>query len=107
MELSYDEGTYTMSGTKVDEIKVKSVSLDKTTISVTEGNCNTLTATITPSDATNKSLIWSSSDESIAKVESGKVTGIAEGTATITVTTRESKIYELLKVKIIKSVVSN
>lgn len=104
--ISYDEGIYTMSGTKVEEIKVKSVSLDKTTISVTEGSSYTLTAIITPSDATNKLLTWSSSNENIAKVENGKVTGIAEGTATITVTTKDGNYKATCNVAVSKKVVT-
>ncbi len=83
----YDEGTYVMSGTKKTETNVKSISLDKTSLSMEEGSNYTLTATITPSDATNKSLIWSSDNEKVATVTNGKVTGIAKGFAKITVST--------------------
>ncbi len=48
----------------------------------------TLTAVISPSEA-NQSFVWSSSDTSIATVQSGKVTGVAEGSVTITVAARE------------------
>ena len=50
-----------------------------------------LSATVLPKDAENKNVIWKSSDESIATVDqTGKVTGVAEGTATITATTEDS-----------------
>ena len=66
---------------------VESVSLDKTSITLTEGDSETLTATVSPSNATNKNVSWKSSDESVATVSNGKVTALKAGTATITVTT--------------------
>ena len=69
--------------------KVTSVSLDKTNIELTEGDVTTLTATIKPDNATNKNVTWSSSNSSIASVSNGKVTALAPGSATITVTTED------------------
>ncbi len=68
---------------------VESVSLDKTSITLTEGDSQTLTATVYPANATNKKVSWKSSDESIATVNNGKVTALKAGTATITVTTED------------------
>ena len=65
-------------------VAVTSVTLDKSAITLTEGESQTLTATVKPDNATDKTVTWTTSDESIAKVENGKVTAIAEGTATIT-----------------------
>lgn len=70
-------------------IAVTGVSLDKINASVSLGSTLTLTATIEPSNATNKNVAWSSSDESVATVSDGVVTSKAVGTATITVTTEE------------------
>ena len=66
---------------------VESVSLDKTSITLTEGDSQTLTATVSPSNATNKNVSWKSSNTSVATVSNGKVTALKAGTATITVTT--------------------
>jgi uncharacterized protein YjdB len=44
---------------------------------------------VAPEDATNKEITWSTSDAAKATVENGKVTGVAAGTATITVTTED------------------
>ena len=66
-------------------IAVTSVSLDKTSLSMQVGETKTLTATVKPDDATDKNVTWSSSDESIAKVDNGKVTAINAGQAKITV----------------------
>ncbi len=77
------------SGT-VNGISVTGVKLNKTELSLEKGQTETLTATIEPSTATNKSLSWSSNKESVAKVDnSGKITAVGEGTATITVTTAD------------------
>ena len=71
-----------------DTVEVLGVSLDKEAISLEEYEIYTLTATITPENATDKTLIWTSSDSDVADVDSnGQVTALNEGTAVITVTT--------------------
>ncbi len=71
-------------------VNVTGVSLNKTSTTITVGNTETLTATISPSDATNKNVSWSSSNTSVATVSSsGVVTGKGPGIATITVTTAD------------------
>ena len=65
-------------------IAVESVELDKTEAELTEGDSVTLTATVKPDDATDKTVAWSTSDASVATVENGVVTAVKEGTATIT-----------------------
>lgn len=82
------EKTATCSVTVKEKVyPVESVSLDKTTAEITEGETITLTATIKPENATNKNVIWSSSNEEIATVEDGVVSAIKEGEATITAKT--------------------
>ena len=71
----------------VTPIAVTSVSLSSNSETIKVGKTVTLTPTISPSNATNKNVTWNSSDISIATVSSGTVTGVAAGTATITVTT--------------------
>ena len=72
----------------VTPIAVTSVSLSSNSETVKVGKTVTLIPTISPSNATNKNVNWSSSNTEIATVNnSGTVTGIAAGTATITVTT--------------------
>ena len=65
-------------------IPVESVTLDHNTITIEEGLSMTLVATVNPSDATDKTVTWTSSDNTIATVDNGKVTGIKEGSAAIT-----------------------
>ena len=64
---------------------VSSIKLDKTSASILRGKTVTLKATVSPDDAANKAVAWSSSDKKIATVDAkGVVTGVAKGTATIT-----------------------
>lgn len=65
-------------------VAVTSITLDKTSLSMQVGDTENLTATVNPDDATDKTIIWTSSDESVAKVDNGKVTAIKSGTATVT-----------------------
>jgi len=72
----------------VTPLSVTSVSLNVSTFSLTRGNTRQLVATVLPSGAANKAVSWSTSNGSVATVNSsGLVTGVATGTATITVTT--------------------
>ena len=71
-------------------VAVTGVSLSKTSLSLVEGGSETLTATVAPSNATNKTVSWKSSDASTASVDAnGKVTAVKAGSATITVTTAD------------------
>ncbi len=72
-------------------IEVESVSLDQTSLTLEIGESETLTATVLPSNATDKSVTWMSSAPSVANVANGKVTAIGGGTADITVTTNNGK----------------
>ena len=72
-----------------DAIKVEGVSLNVTSIELAEGDQTTLTATVNPSNATNKNVSWTSSDNAVATVANGKVTAVKAGTATITVKTED------------------
>ncbi|MBR4298131.1 MAG: Ig domain-containing protein [Bacteroidales bacterium] len=72
---------------EVHTIPVATVTLDITSCEIVVGNIVTLTATVTPDNATNKNVAWSSSDNSVATVEDGVVTAVKPGTATITVRT--------------------
>lgn len=80
--------------------KVEQITLDKTEGILTVGNSVTITATVTPDNATDTAVNWTSSDESVATVDqTGKVTAVAAGNATITATSESdgdvSADYEL------------
>ena len=73
--------------------KIESISLNKSNITLSKGTSETLKATINPSDTTDdKTLMWTSSNPNIATVDNtGKVTAVGGGTATITVKSQNGK----------------
>lgn len=67
---------------------VTGVTLDKTALSLTVGQTQTLEATVNPADATIKTVVWTSSNPTVASVDqTGKLTALKAGTTTIIVTT--------------------
>ncbi len=71
---------------KPTEIEVNSVTLNKNSLNLEVGETETLTATVEPEEATDKTVIWSSDNAEVASVQNGKITAIKEGTAQITAT---------------------
>ena len=72
--------------------KVEKIELDQTKGSLKVGNSVTIKATVTPDEATDKAVTWSSSDEKVATVDSnGKVTAVASGNAVITATSESNE----------------
>jgi hypothetical protein len=65
-------------------VKVTGIKLNETAATLDVGGTVTLTATVTPSNATNKNVTWTSSDKAIASVSGGKVTALKAGKTTIT-----------------------
>ena len=79
------EGNATYTAKFEQYYPVSNITLDKTELSLSIGDSETLTATIEPGDATNKTVTWSSDKPGVAAVDaSGKVTAKAAGKATIT-----------------------
>jgi 5-hydroxyisourate hydrolase-like protein (transthyretin family) len=78
--------TLTITDTTVGTpVAATSISLDKSTSALNVGSSEQLIATVSPSNASNKNVIWSSSNTAIATVSSGGlVTAVAQGSATIT-----------------------
>ena len=83
--------TVTVNEPTPEIIEATSVSLNKTSLTLEIGESETLAATVLPSNATDKSVTWTSSAQSVATVASGKITAIGSGTATITATTSNGK----------------
>ena len=65
-------------------VRVTSVTLDRSSISIERGQSASLCATVCPGNATNKNLNWTSSDNSVATVSNGVVTAVSNGSAVIT-----------------------
>ncbi len=77
---------------KEKEIQAELVTLDQTELTLTEGDTASLSATVLPEAATNKTVTWESSDDTIVSVDgNGKLTAKAPGEAEITVTTTNGK----------------
>ncbi|MBQ8100649.1 MAG: Ig domain-containing protein [Paludibacteraceae bacterium] len=88
--ITLTSGTYSGGSEPVTVVNVTGVKLNKSSVTLEEGKSETLTATVEPTDATDKSVTWKSSDEKVAKVDNnGKVTAIGAGSTTITVTTTD------------------
>ncbi len=77
-----DYKSFKTSGTA--SVAVTGVSISNSSLSLKTGQTETLTAAVSPGNATDKTVTWSSSDTKVATVSGGKVTAIAAGTATIT-----------------------
>ena len=78
---------YEITGSTTEIVPVSQITLNKTSTSISVGNSEKLTATVTPENAANKDLKWASSDTSVATVAAdGTVTAVKAGTATITAT---------------------
>lgn len=88
-EVWIDDIEYGEYSANVAPVHATGVTLDKTSASVKQGKTITLTATVAPADAVNKNVTWSSNDASVATVNNGVVTGVATGSAKITVTTED------------------
>ena len=87
---SYTGQTFTIQGRGGPAVAVTGVSVSPASASITINGTQQLSAIVAPSNASNQSVTWSSSDRSIATVSSnGLVTGISAGAATITVTTND------------------
>lgn len=71
----------------VETVSVTGVALNKTTVALTVNQTETLTATITPANATNKNVTWSASGDGVVSVVDGLVRALKPGTSTVTATT--------------------
>lgn len=82
-------------------VGVTSVKLDKETVAVKPNGEVTLVATVSPVDAANKAVNWSSSNVSVVSVDNaGKIKALAEGEATVTVTTVDGSFTAATKVTV-------
>ena len=87
-------------------VDVTSVTISSSAETITKGSTYTLTATVMPNDATDKSVTWSTSDATVATVSDGVVTAVGCGEATITVTTTDGGYTAQCEVSVEKHVTS-
>lgn len=76
---------------KAKTVAVTSVAVSPKTLNLEVGQTRTLTATVTPDNATDKTVTWTSSNDKVATVVDGTVAAVGEGTATITATAANGK----------------
>ena len=84
-----EDGNHTATCEVTVTVPVTGVTLSQTELSLVKGATATLTATVLPTDATNKKVRWNSNNTAVAIVESGTVAALSAGNATITVTTED------------------
>ena len=88
-------------------VGVSGITLNKTALNLTIGASESLVATISPSNATNKDVEWTSSNTNVATVDTtGKVTGVSAGSATITVKTKDGSKVATCNVTVKNPVIS-
>ncbi len=98
------DGGYKASCVVTVSVQTTGVTLNKTSAKIWKGATVQLTPTVTPSNATDKSVSWSTSNSSVAVVDSnGLVRGVAGGTATITVKTSNGGFTASCKVTVLES----
>ncbi len=105
--ISATAGNFTADCSVTVVMSVASVSLNKTELTIEKGKSETLTATVSPSDATDKTVTWQSSNNTIATVDqNGRVTAVNAGSAVITVTTNDGSKTATCKVTVVILVTS-
>ena len=83
-------------------IPVTSIDVNKTTITLTEGDSIEVKASVKPTNATNKTLHWTSDNTKVANVKNGEITGITKGKAVITVTDSTGTVKKDIQVTVIE-----
>ncbi len=84
----------------VSKIAVTGISISAAKTSIVIGGTSNISATVTPSNATDQSVSWKSSNTSVATVSDGVVTGVAVGTATITATTNDGGYTDKVSIEV-------
>lgn len=99
---TYDEQYYLTLSYQKPTVNVSSITLNRKKLEIKDGVSRTLKATILPSNATDKTVEWSSSEPSVATVSTkGVVTGVVAGTTTITATSADGEISAACQVTVV------
>ena len=83
-------------------VKVTGIKLSQASLNLYVGDSKTVTATVTPSNASNKAITWTSSNNGVATVSNGTIKAVGAGTATITVKTNDGNKTATVKVTVTK-----
>lgn len=87
---------------EVEIIPVTDVTLNKFAMTLEVGDSETLTATVAPANATDKTVSWKSDNTSVATVANGQITAVKAGTANITVTAKDGNKAATCKVTVVR-----
>jgi len=105
---STNQGNVSLYKVDAPSIPVTGVTLNKSSTSIQNGCTETLTATVSPTTATDKSVTWTSSSPFVASVDSnGVITALSEGNTTITVTTTDGGFTATCDVTVTKDEVAS
>ncbi|MBO5578784.1 MAG: Ig-like domain-containing protein [Bacilli bacterium] len=88
--------------TSQEIIHVTSVSLDQSSLELSVGDTYEFVATVLPENATNKEVIWSSSNSSVVSVDNGVINALNEGKATITVKSKDGYKSSSAEITVVK-----
>lgn len=106
IKVTTEDGGFSTTCDIIVTISVSGITLSDNEVSLDEGESQVITATIIPTDATNKNIIWESSNPSVATVENGKITALEAGTTVVTATTEDGGSTESCVVTVIARVTS-
>ena len=100
-DISSDSNNPTSQSHQEGDIAVEGVSLNYDSLTLNQGKTISLIANISPTDASNKEVTWSSSNESVATVDNGKVKALALGNSNISVTTVDGGFVASCKITVV------
>lgn len=95
-----DGGKSASCTVRVEPVRVSTITVTPDSLSLLIGESGELTATVTPANATDPTLVWSSSDESVVTVQNGRVLAIGAGTANVTVKNEASGVSTTVPVTV-------
>lgn len=98
-----EDGSYTDVSVVKVIVGVTGISFGQSSLTMLKGNSSNLVPSITPVNATNKNVTWSSSDSAVVSVTNGLLTAVDVGTATITATTEDGGYHSSVTITVTQS----